>query len=155
VAGAPRHHEQRDLYKVLGLSPDATRADIVRAYHLQARAVHPDARPQDPSAPEVFRALTDAYDVLSDPGRRNRYDHLRALAPETVTPRPGGPRVPRQPPGWPAGQSTVPLRAGPVHVEPPAGSAGRTRRADDPAEELALLADLINRFLHGETGWRL
>ena len=66
-----------DLYAVLGVAPHAPWKDIVHAYRGQVRTSHPDTRPDDPEAVERFRALTDAYDVLSDPIRRADYDRKR------------------------------------------------------------------------------
>jgi curved DNA-binding protein CbpA len=62
------------LYRVLDVSPGASQETIVRAYRHQARALHPDARPDDPGAAARFRILTSAYEVLSDPVRRADYD---------------------------------------------------------------------------------
>lgn len=67
----------RDPYELLGVAPDATRQEIVRAYHRAAQRAHPDTQPQDPGAQARFRALTDAYEVLSDPARRAGYDRKR------------------------------------------------------------------------------
>jgi curved DNA-binding protein CbpA len=63
-----------DPYQVLGVTAGASRQDIARAYRRAAQAAHPDARPADPGAAARFRALTDAYDLLSDAGRRADYD---------------------------------------------------------------------------------
>ncbi|WP_060722633.1 J domain-containing protein [Pseudonocardia sp. EC080625-04] len=62
-----------DLYAVLGVGPDADRTQVRRAYRRQALALHPDRNP-DPSAPERFRAVAEAYAVLADPVRRDAYD---------------------------------------------------------------------------------
>jgi curved DNA-binding protein CbpA len=130
--------ERPDLYRVLGLSPGASRADIVRAYRQQIRAVHPDARPADPDASARFRQLTEAYDVLSDPSRRDAYDQRRLpAAPPPARPARPGPK-PRQPgPG-------VPLWAGPVHIQPAVGSRAPQHVSPTPRE--ALLAYLISRY---------
>jgi DnaJ-class molecular chaperone len=69
----------RNLYEVLKVAPGASPDTIVHAYRQQARASHPDARPDDPSAAARFRMLTNAYDVLSDPVRRAQYDRTRAI----------------------------------------------------------------------------
>lgn len=63
-----------DHYEVLGLSRDATQEDIKRAYRNLARRHHPDANPGDPAAVERFKEVGRAYEVLSDPGKRQRYD---------------------------------------------------------------------------------
>jgi curved DNA-binding protein CbpA len=111
--------EQPDLYLVLGLSPDASRTEIVHAYRRQARALHPDARPSDPDASARFRALTQAYEVLSDPSRRDAYDQRRAPAkptPAKRAPAKPAPRPARRSPAWPP--PGVPLWAGPVYIQP-------------------------------------
>jgi molecular chaperone DnaJ len=61
-----------DLYGVLGLRPDAAADDIKRAYRQKAREHHPDAG----GDAERFKELTQAYEVLSDPERRARYDRF-------------------------------------------------------------------------------
>ena len=120
----------RDPYQVLGLGRDATGAEVARAYRRLARAVHPDSRPGDPAAAGQFRALSDAYGLLSDQARRAAYDRQHAPRPARRPHRPG-------PAGGPA--SGAALWAGPVHVQPPAppGRAGPARRPGlDPALEL-------------------
>jgi curved DNA-binding protein CbpA len=107
--------EQPDLYLVLGLSPDASRTEIAHAYRRQARAVHPDAQPSDPDASARFRALTQAYEVLSDPSRRDAYDQHRVPAKPAPGPSPRRPPAWR-PPAWPP--PGVPLWAGPVYIQP-------------------------------------
>ena len=63
----------RDFYEVLGLSRDADQSEIQRAYRKLARTLHPDVN-RDPGAEERFKELSEAYDVLSDPDQRKRYD---------------------------------------------------------------------------------
>ncbi|MCH1867449.1 DnaJ C-terminal domain-containing protein [Nocardioides sp. CFH 31398] len=63
----------RDFYEVLGLSRDADPSEIQRAYRRLARTLHPDVN-KDPGAEEGFKELSEAYDVLSDPDQRRRYD---------------------------------------------------------------------------------
>jgi curved DNA-binding protein len=63
----------RDFYEVLGVSRDADQSEIQRAYRRLARRHHPDVN-KDPAAEERFKELSEAYDVLSDPEQRKRYD---------------------------------------------------------------------------------
>jgi curved DNA-binding protein CbpA len=65
----------RDYYEVLGVSRKATAKEIRHAYRLLARRLHPDLNPGNPHAPDAFRALQAAYDVLSDPRKRKAYDY--------------------------------------------------------------------------------
>lgn len=64
----------RDFYEVLGVSRDATADDIKKAYRRLAREHHPDANPDDAEAEARFKELALAYETLSDPERRRRYD---------------------------------------------------------------------------------
>ena len=64
----------KDYYDILGVGRDATSDEIKKAFRRVARATHPDANPGDPSADSSFRAAAEAYEVLSDPDRRRRYD---------------------------------------------------------------------------------
>jgi curved DNA-binding protein len=66
----------RDYYEVLGLTRTATEADIKKAYRKLARKHHPDVNPGDKSAEEKFKEINEAYEVLSDPEKRKRYDQL-------------------------------------------------------------------------------
>src|SRR5213596_3773190 len=63
-----------DLYIVLGLERDASVGDIKRAYKRLARKFHPDINPGDRMAEAQFRQIAEAYETLSDPDRRRRYD---------------------------------------------------------------------------------
>lgn len=64
----------RDLYKTLGVSKEAKREEIRRAYRKLAREYHPDANPGDAKAEERFKEIQHAYEVLSNPERRREYD---------------------------------------------------------------------------------
>jgi molecular chaperone DnaJ len=63
---------KRDYYAVLGLTKDASEAEVKRAFRELARKHHPDVNPRDSG--EAFREINEAYAVLSDPEGRARYD---------------------------------------------------------------------------------
>jgi molecular chaperone DnaJ len=70
---------EKDYYKVLGVSKDASPEEIKKAYRRLARQNHPDANKGDPKAEERFKEVSEAYSVLSDPARRKEYDETRSL----------------------------------------------------------------------------
>jgi len=78
-----------DHYATLGVPPDATTAAIKKAYRKLARQHHPDTNPGDPDAAERFKAITEAYEVLSDPARRQAYDATRPPVTSTTITTPG------------------------------------------------------------------
>eukprot|EP00469_Lotharella_globosa_P014319 CAMPEP_0167819466 /NCGR_PEP_ID=MMETSP0112_2-20121227/5412_1 /TAXON_ID=91324 /ORGANISM="Lotharella globosa, Strain CCCM811" /LENGTH=465 /DNA_ID=CAMNT_0007719637 /DNA_START=22 /DNA_END=1419 /DNA_ORIENTATION=+ len=71
---ATRPMRKRDFYEVLGLSKDASKADIKKAYYKLAKKYHPDANKDDPVAEEKFTEVSNAYEVLSDDEKRQAYD---------------------------------------------------------------------------------
>jgi curved DNA-binding protein CbpA len=156
----------RDPYQALGLGADASTADISRAYRRLARALHPDSQPGDAAA-EQFRAVSDAYQLLSDPARRSDWDR-RHPHPARGPQRPPGhtalPQRPAEPQIWPLSPHTAnpphpsggprpALWAGPVHVEPApgAGGTGLARREPDYGD----LAWILERLLadRWDLGW--
>jgi DnaJ-class molecular chaperone len=69
--------EVADLYKTLGVEPDADAAAIKKAFRDLAKRHHPDTHPGDKAAEERFKEISQAYEILSDPEKRRRYDAMR------------------------------------------------------------------------------
>jgi molecular chaperone DnaJ len=65
---------KRDYYEVLGVDRTASNSDIASAYRRLAIKYHPDSHPDDEEATEKFKEAAEAYEVLSDPEKRSRYD---------------------------------------------------------------------------------
>src|SRR4051812_20307377 len=86
----------RDYYETLGVSKTATEDEIKSAFRKLARKHHPDVAKDKKSAEEKFKQINEAYEVLSDPEKRKKYDQLGADWNQ-----PGGGFQP--PPGWGAG----------------------------------------------------
>lgn len=68
--------KETEYYDILDIQPDATPTDIKKAYRRMAMKTHPDKHPDDPDAQSKFQAVGEAYQVLSDPGLRSRYDQF-------------------------------------------------------------------------------
>jgi hypothetical protein len=81
--------EQQDPYGVLGVGRQASPDEIARAYRRAARVTHPDGGGSDAGA-ERFQVVSDAYDVLRDPGRRAGYDQRHPLPHEEAAGATGG-----------------------------------------------------------------
>ena len=65
---------KRDYYEVLGVSKEATKEEIKKAYRKQALKFHPDKNPGDKKSEENFKEAAEAYEVLSNEEKKNRYD---------------------------------------------------------------------------------
>jgi len=70
--------EYKDYYKILGVSKNSSTEDIKKAYKKLALQYHPDKNPGNKEAEEKFKEINEAYEVLSDPEKRKRYDELGA-----------------------------------------------------------------------------
>src|SRR5258706_16404992 len=101
----------KDYYEVLGVPRSASDADIKKAFRKLAREYHPDVAKDKKKAEEKFKEINEAYEVLSDPAKRKKYDQLGANWKSGAEFRP--------PPGW----------------ENFAGGAGRGQRGGPGAQE--------------------
>ncbi|QTX03406.1 DnaJ C-terminal domain-containing protein [Agromyces archimandritae] len=80
----------KDFYQVLGVSKDASDADIKKAYRKLARKYHPDQNPGDTAAEAKFKEISEANSVLSDAEQRKEYDQIRAMGSGARFTAPGG-----------------------------------------------------------------
>lgn len=79
---------KRDYYEVLGVDKNATADELKKAYRKLALKYHPDRNPGDKEAEEKFKEAAEAYDVLSNPDKRSKYDQFgHSMGPEGF---PGG-----------------------------------------------------------------
>ena len=71
----------KDFYKVLGVAQGANEAEIKKAYRNLAKKYHPDVNKGDKTAEDRFKEISEAYETLSDPKKRQEYDMLRSGGP--------------------------------------------------------------------------
>ncbi|MGI8415901.1 MAG: DnaJ domain-containing protein, partial [Nakamurella sp.] len=71
---------EKDYYAELGVTKTATSAEIKKAYRKLARDLHPDKNPGNKQSEDKFKAVSEAYAVLSDNAKRKEYDEARNLA---------------------------------------------------------------------------
>ena len=67
---------KRDYYEVLGVEKGADEAALKKAYRTLAKKYHPDMNPGDKEAEQKFKEINEAYGVLSDPEKRQKYDQF-------------------------------------------------------------------------------
>ena len=147
------------MYRRLDVAPEASPEQIGRAYRRLAHSLHPDTHPEEPDAAIRFRELTEAYEILSDPARRARYDRNRRTATIDDVRPPRSAANPTRiaavtPPihtGSPMSiglglfrSGSPPLIAGPVHVASPATPHG-AEPSRSSGSELAQLIDAVLR----------
>ncbi|MDO8491829.1 MAG: J domain-containing protein [Dehalococcoidia bacterium] len=108
----------RDYYEILGLKRTASDKDMKQAYRRLARKHHPDLNPGNKAAEATFKEINEAYEVLSDPANRKKYDQFGANW--KYADRMGQP----PPPGGGQGQGQGPWTAWDFDAQPGAGAAG-------------------------------
>ena len=86
---AARDLYEKDFYKILGVSKTAPADEIKKKYRALARELHPDKTKGDAKLEEKFKAVSEAYDILSDPKKRAEYDEARSLFERGGMPRGG------------------------------------------------------------------
>src|SRR5215212_10133786 len=87
---------KRDYYEVLGVARTSTEVEITKAYRKLAMQHHPDRNVGDPEAEVRFKEVTEAYEVLKEPQKRDRYDRYGHAGVNGVEPDFGGPGGPVQ-----------------------------------------------------------
>ena len=68
--------DKRDYYEVLGLSKGASADEIKKAYRQLAKKYHPDLNPDNKEAEAKFKEVNEAYEILSDPTKKEKYDRF-------------------------------------------------------------------------------
>jgi hypothetical protein len=146
-----------DLYQLLGVRREASREEIAQAWRHRARPEHPDRRPGEAAdeAAARFRVLAGPGGCSATRARRAAYDRALAREQPSVTPVPAqrpsrlGGRDGTTPPVRVAGP---PLRAGPVRIEDGPRLVRQAGSGDEEDVGLALLAELLLRYLARDGG---
>lgn len=80
----------KDLYEILGVAEKSSPDELRKAYRNLAKKNHPDANPDDPAAEERFKRISDAYDILGNPEKREEYDLMRQRGHDPFSGNSGG-----------------------------------------------------------------
>jgi len=134
-----------DLYKILGVEEKASPQEIKKAYRKLAKENHPDAHPGDRKAEQRFKEISQAYTVLGDPQKRQKYDQMRRL-------------------GFPGSQNGNGFTAGPAGFDlndlfggfANAGQHRNSRRADfnlDSFFGFGGISDVFGHIFEGQPGF--
>jgi molecular chaperone DnaJ len=130
----------KDFYQVLGVPDSATQDEVKKAYRRLAKRYHPDANPNDPSAAERFKEISEAHTVLSDPDKRKQYDRMRKLGAFDVPhgPRAGG----RGPAGAPGAEEAFDFGGLGGLGDIFSSIFGRARREEDRGDQLEAVVEV-------------
>src|SRR5688500_6603518 len=129
----------KDYYKTLGVSRTSSEKDIKSAYRKLARKYHPDVNPGDKQAEDRFKEIGEAYEVLSDPDKRRKYDQFGAAWQR-------GPAGPGAHPGWSEVFRQAQRRAGTP------GAAGRRAAPGSPIDFETAMGGDFGEFFEGLFG---
>lgn len=139
----------RDLYEILGVRRTADQDEIQRAYRRLARRYHPDVN-QDHDAEKRFKEVSEAYQVLSDPELRRRYDEFGEVSPGDGAPGRAG-RAGRAGPGGRHHRAGGPGRGGARRASGGAGGFGGLGGIDARLDAMDL-EDLFGLLFRGRGG---